>query len=140
MIRAFAGILDTKLEEKFQPITRRLDTLEKRIDALEGIQNPTDLEYSEQDLTEKPESITVPKPATTLSDSIYTTKPKDLGFFDPEHDDPNKDPILTVGRYLLYFDIYTFTDTYKDLASNKPYTKISVKTAIPYYLRGLAKI
>ena len=37
MMRAFAGMLDTKLEEKFQPIIRRLDTLEKRMDALEGI-------------------------------------------------------------------------------------------------------
>ena len=148
MMRAFAGMLDTKLEEKFQPITRRLDTLEKRMDALEGIQNPS-VEHPEQDPKEPEPEPSPPKPAsksdatniTKSSEFTLTTKPEDLGFFDPEHiDETNKGPVLTVGRYLMYRDVYAFTDACKDLASNKPHTETSVKTAIPHCLRGSAKM
>ena len=80
-----------------------------------------------------------PKSATSANDSV--TNAEHIGLFDPEHqDDQQQGPVVTVGRYLLYRDIYAFIDSCKDVANTRPHTYTSVKAAIPFCLRGSAKM
>ena len=61
-------------------------------------------------------------------------KADDIGFFDPAHE--GEGPVVSVGRYSFYKDIYAFVDRIKDLVELKGEDK--VREVLPTCFRGEA--
>lgn len=77
---------------------------------------------------------TNPDPAR--SDNTKEWNADEIGYFDPNYE--GTDPVVTVGKSVLYRDVYTFIDRLKDMALVRGEDKL--RTAIPLCLRGSALI
>ena len=60
-------------------------------------------------------NLTPPSIITLVDLSQRKQKAKEVGFFNNSLEDPNNTPIITIGRYLFYYNIYIFINKLKDL-------------------------
>ena len=79
---------------------------------------------------------TTPPPPANQSQREW--KADNIGFFDPSLDDPDDTPIVTVGRYSFYRDVYAFVDRLKDIAKQRSADKL--RTILPKYFRRECQI
>lgn len=110
-------------------VDQRMQRFEQRMDERFGL-SPQALPT-----TEAPEAPYQPYQPPVYEKPQPVLRAEEVGYFDPEYQDPVTGPIVNAGKYIYYRDVFIFVDRLKDLASQP---QNNVKHVISSCFRGTA--
>ena len=84
--------------------------------------------------TPKDDRSTTPLVLESKSSSTYRLRAEEIGFFNPEYIHDSPEPIVDIGKHVMYRDVYIFMDRLEDVTIQYP----AVVNVIPTCFRGSA--